>query len=172
MPAWWFPSAHKFHHFFNLHAACNLFRSVWYACYSTCRRHCMQMLSALLALGGIHQSPVVSLTESQRPVMKSFEFLPEASFGILVLSLPASVCPLVREITCCPFKLESSYLDQKCKTLWLRSLLFCVVLLFSTVRSRCVRLCYFIIWCQIPTLATKGISAHKVALVFCSCTSC
>ena len=60
-------------------------------------------------------------------------FLPEASFGLRVLSLPASVCVyvcvcgnhlLVRAITCHPFKLESPNLDQKSKTPWLRSLLF------------------------------------------------
>ena len=60
-------------------------------------------------------------------------FLPEASFGLRVLSLPASVCVyvcvcgnhlLVRTITCHPFKLESPNLDQKSKTPWLRSLLF------------------------------------------------
>ena len=48
-------------------------------------------------------------------------FLPEASFGLRVLSLPASVCVcicvcgnhlLVRAITCHPFKLESINLDQ------------------------------------------------------------
>ena len=61
------------------------------------------------------------------------QFLPEASFGLRVLSLPASVCVcvcvcgnhlLVRTITCHPFKLESPNLDQKSKTPWLRSLLF------------------------------------------------
>ena len=60
-------------------------------------------------------------------------FLPEASFGLRVLSLPASVCVcvcvcgnhlLVRAITCHPFKLESPNLAQKSKTPWLRSLLF------------------------------------------------
>ena len=59
--------------------------------------------------------------------------LPEASFGLRVLSLPPSVCLcvcvcgnhlLVRAITCRPFKLESPNLDQKSKTPWLRSLLF------------------------------------------------
>ena len=60
-------------------------------------------------------------------------FLPEASFGLRVLSLPASVCLcvcvcgnhlLVRAITCHPFKLESPNLDQNSKTPWLKSLLF------------------------------------------------
>ena len=63
----------------------------------------------------------------------SLLFLPEASFGLRVLSLPPSVCLcvcvcvnhlLVRAITCRPFKLESPNLDQKSKTPWLRSLLF------------------------------------------------
>ena len=64
---------------------------------------------------------------------QSYPFLPEASFGLRVLSLPPSVCLcvcvcvnhlLVRAITCRPFKLESPNLDQKSKTPWLRSLLF------------------------------------------------
>ena len=55
-------------------------------------------------------------------------FLPEASFGLRVLSLPASVCVcvcpsvhpyvnhlLVRTITRDPFKLGSPNLDQRCK---------------------------------------------------------
>ena len=65
--------------------------------------------------------------------MISLSFLPKASFGLRVLSLPASVCVcvcvcgnhlLVRAITCHLFKLESPNLDQKSKTPWLRSLLF------------------------------------------------
>ena len=65
-------------------------------------------------------------------------FLPEASFGLRVLSLPASVCVsvclsvrlcvnhlLVRALTRVPFKLGSPNLDQRCKRPWLRSLLFC-----------------------------------------------
>ena len=69
---------------------------------------------------------------------KSFCFLPEASFGLWVLSLPASVCVYVcvcgnhllvctsvcAVITCHPFKLVTPNLDQKSKTPWLRSLLF------------------------------------------------
>ena len=64
-------------------------------------------------------------------------FLPEASFGLRVLSLPASVCLcvcpsvcvcgkylLVRAITHHPFKLGSLNLDHRCKRPWLRSLLF------------------------------------------------
>ena len=67
----------------------------------------------------------------------SISFLPEASFGHWVLSLPASVCVcvrvcvslcvnhlLVRAITRDPFKLGSPNLDQRCKRPWLRSLLF------------------------------------------------
>ena len=66
-------------------------------------------------------------------VVTDLRFLPEASFGLRVLSLPPSVCLcvcvcgnhlLVRAITCRPFKLESPNLDQKSKTPWLRSLLF------------------------------------------------
>ena len=64
-------------------------------------------------------------------------FLPEASFGLRVLSLPASVCvcvcvsvcmcvnhEFVRAITHHLFKLGSPNLDQRCKRPWLRSLLF------------------------------------------------
>ena len=64
-------------------------------------------------------------------------FLPEASFGLRVLSLPASVClcvrvsvcvcvnhGLVRTITHHSFKLESPNLEQRCKRPWLRCLLF------------------------------------------------
>ena len=56
-------------------------------------------------------------------------FLPEASFGLRVLSLPASVRvgvnhELVRAITCHWFQLESPNLNKTCKTSWLRSRLF------------------------------------------------
>ena len=62
-------------------------------------------------------------------------FLPEASFGLRVLSSPASVCLsvclcvcinhlLVRTITHQPFTLESPNLDERHKTPWLRCLLF------------------------------------------------
>ena len=60
-------------------------------------------------------------------------FLPEASFGLRVLSLPASVRPsvrpsvtkFVRAITQYPFKLGLPNLNQRCLRPWLRSLLFC-----------------------------------------------
>ena len=71
-------------------------------------------------------------------------FLPEASFGLRVLSLPASVCVsvrpfvrvcgnhlLVRTITHHPFKLGSPNVDQMCKRPWLRSLLFWGVIDFD-----------------------------------------
>ena len=64
-------------------------------------------------------------------------FLPEASFGLRVLSLPASVClcvclsvcvsvnpEIVRAINHHAFKLEPPNLDKRCKITWLRSLLF------------------------------------------------
>ena len=60
-------------------------------------------------------------------------FLPEASFGLRVLSLPASVCVCVclcvnhllfRAIIRDLFKLGSPNLDKRCKRPWLRSLLF------------------------------------------------
>ena len=59
------------------------------------------------------------------------QFLPEASFGLRVLSLPSCVCvcvsvnhELVRAIIHQPFKLGSPNLDQRCKRPWLRALLF------------------------------------------------
>ena len=63
-----------------------------------------------------------------------YVLLPEASFGLRVLSLPAFVCVCVRvsvnhEFVCAithqPFKLGSPNLDQKCKRPWLRALSFC-----------------------------------------------
>ena len=55
-------------------------------------------------------------------------FLPGASFGLRVLSLPACMSlsvnhQLVRAVTQ-PFKLEPPNLDQRCKRPWLKSLLF------------------------------------------------
>ena len=66
-------------------------------------------------------------------------FLPEASFGLRVLSLPACVCvsvcvrvsvnhELVRAIIHQPFKLGSPNLDQRYKRPWLRPLSFCGVI--------------------------------------------
>ena len=61
--------------------------------------------------------------------------LPEVSFDLRVLSLPACVCvrvfvnhELVRAIIHQPFTLGSPNLDQRCKRPWLRSLLFCGVI--------------------------------------------
>ena len=73
--------------------------------------------------------------EHTQQVSKDDWLVPEASFGLWVLSLPASVCVsvcvslcgnhlLVRAITWDPFKLGSPNLDQRCKRPWLRSLLF------------------------------------------------
>ena len=64
-----------------------------------------------------------------------WSFLPEASFGLRVLSSPASVGLCVRVCVCInhehvrtithrPFKLGSPNLDQRCKTPWFGSLLF------------------------------------------------
>ena len=63
--------------------------------------------------------------------------LPEDTFGLQILSLPAFVClcactsecpcvnnELVSTITHHPFKLGSTNLEQRCKTPRLRSLLF------------------------------------------------
>ena len=71
-----------------------------------------------------------------RIILQTQFFLPEASYGIQVLLLPASVCVSVRPSVCpsinkfvCTitrhlFKLRSPNLDQRCKTTWLRSLVF------------------------------------------------
>ena len=72
-----------------------------------------------------------------RKIVVLTSFLPEASYGLRVLSLPASVCvcvcmcvcvsvnhEFVRAITHHPFKLRSPNLDHRCKRPWLRSLLF------------------------------------------------
>ena len=71
----------------------------------------------------------VSLSLSLFLCLSVCPFLPEASFGLRVLSLPASVRPsvtkFVRAITHYPFKLGAPNLDQRCKRPWLRSLLFC-----------------------------------------------
>ena len=61
---------------------------------------------------------------------RSVEFLPEASFGLRVLSSPASVCLcinhlLVHMITHLPLKLESPNLEHRCKRPWLNSVFFC-----------------------------------------------
>ena len=87
-------------------------------------------------------------------ILCQFILLPEASFGLRVLSLPASVCMpvclsvcpsvclsvrpsvclsvclyvnhlLVRAVTRDPFKLGSPNFDQRCKRPWLRALLVC-----------------------------------------------
>ena len=87
-----------------------------------------------LRLQRIHiDSKVVERSSMYCKVMKLCHFLPEASYGLRVLSLPACVCvcvclsvnhQLVRAITNQLFKLESPNLDQRCKRPWLRSLLF------------------------------------------------
>ena len=84
-------------------------------------------------LGGYQPSP----SRSNLAWKSNFTLLLEASFGLRVLSLPASVCLcvrpsvcvcgkhlLVRAITHHPFKLGSPNLDNRCKRPWLRSLLF------------------------------------------------
>ena len=85
--------------------------------------------------------PEVSCRLIYWPMRVIFTFLPVASFGLRVLSLPASVCLslslsvrlsvclsvchlLVRAITRDPCKLGSPNLDQRCKRSWLRSPLF------------------------------------------------
>ena len=79
--------------------------------------------------------PLVNSNWSYSPEMPNlgqiWRFLPEASFGLRVLSSPASVglcvCinhELVRTITHRLFKLGSPNLDQRCKTPWFGFLLF------------------------------------------------
>ena len=71
---------------------------------------------------------VVCISCAKMLADNTISFLPEASFGLRVLSLPLSVRPsvtkFVRAITHHPFKLGSPNLDHRCKTPWLRSLLF------------------------------------------------
>ena len=71
---------------------------------------------------------------------RSISFLPEASFGLRVLSLPASFCvsvrpcvnhELVRAITHHSLKLGSPNLDHRCKRPWFRSLVFLGVIVFD-----------------------------------------
>ena len=66
-------------------------------------------------------------------------FSPEASFGVRVLSLPASVCVsvcvcgnhlLVRAITQHPCKLGSLNLDHRCKKPWLRSFFLIFIFIY------------------------------------------
>ena len=64
-----------------------------------------------------------------RVYFRAIVLLPEASFGLRVLSLPASDCvcgnhELVHVITHHPFILGSPNVDQRCKTIWLRSLFY------------------------------------------------
>ena len=87
--------------------------------------------------------------------MMRFEisFLPEASFGLRVLSLPACVCvcvsvnhEFVRAITHQQFKLGSPNLDQRCKRPWLRALLFCGMIdrdLQGQIELQCKNLPHF-----------------------------
>ena len=79
-------------------------------------------LSSLIVLNLIGTFPACKISEW-------CSFLPKASFGLRVLSLPVSVCVcinhlLVRTITRHLFKLGSPNLVQRSKTPWLRSLLF------------------------------------------------
>ena len=97
-------------------------------------------------------------------------FLPEASFGLRVLSLPACVCVcvclsvnhhLVRAVTHQPFKLESPNLDQRCKRPWLRSLLFFGMIdleLQSQIELKSQNLPHFEL--------VRAISHHKLKSVF------
>ena len=92
---------------------------------------CSSFLGFLAATKQLNEWYFLSVCPSVTP------FLPAASFGLQVLSLPASVClcvclsvcvsvnpELVRTINHHVFKLEPPNLDKRCKTIWLRSLLF------------------------------------------------
>ena len=100
---------------------------------------CTQTLSLISLI----EWPRNLFTRIKHWIKNSFTFLPEASFDLWVLSLPACVClsvcqcvclsvclcvsvnqELVRAITHDPFKLVSPHFNQRCKTTWLRSLLF------------------------------------------------
>ena len=68
--------------------------------------------------------------------IKEYSFIPEASFGLQLLPLLPSVCVCVSDELVCttthhPFKLGSSNMDQRCKTPWLRSLLFARATVFG-----------------------------------------
>ena len=75
----------------------------------------------------LHTHKMISL-----PVFTRGQFWPS---GIVVACVCVSVCvclcvnhEFVRAITLRPFKLESPNLEHRCKTPWLRSLLFCGVI--------------------------------------------
>ena len=83
------------------------------------------------------ESTYILFSQAFRKIPRLLTFLPDASFGLRVLSLPASVCLCVRLSVCVcvkhllvhaityhPFKLGSLNLDHRCKIPWLRSLLF------------------------------------------------
>ena len=87
---------------------------------------------------------MASLVHDEINMHNNVTILPESSFGLRVLSLPASVCLcvrpsvcvcgkhlLVRAITHYPFKLGSPNLDHMCKRPWLISLLFFFTLTFK-----------------------------------------
>ena len=74
---------------------------------------------------------------TSHPVLAFLDSLPEASFGLQVLSSPLSVylsvcvwvCVCINHLLVCtithqPLKLESPNLKHRCKTPWLRCLLF------------------------------------------------
>ena len=78
-------------------------------------------------------SVCLSVCPSVRLSVCPSHFLPKASIGLRVLSLPVSVCvcvrpcvnhELVRAITHDPFQLGSPNVGHRCKRPWLRSLLF------------------------------------------------
>ena len=91
------------------------------------------LLTAILAENCVNNTKPSSMYIQMTLPEKYYNFLlPEASIGLRVLSLPASVRPsvspsvtkFVRAITHHPFKLGSPNLDHRCKRPWLRSLLF------------------------------------------------
>ena len=93
--------------------------------------HALLILKLVVVNNLMDRSIHWHISKFYQPYVCHHSFLPEASFGLRVLSLPACVCvclsvnhQLVRAVTHQPFKLESPNLDQRCKRPWLRSLLF------------------------------------------------
>ena len=99
---------------------------VYSTIYSSADQRKHQSSTSLAFVWGIRRWPVNSPHKGQWS--GALMLLPEASFGLRVLSLPLSVGPSVTKFVCAithhPFKLGSPNLDQRCKTPWLRSLLF------------------------------------------------
>ena len=108
---------------------------LWYWCWWYCAHHMLIFYWHVMFLGLCSTDCSVNISGRGTCSLRSWDVthflvpsLPEASFGLRVLSLPLSVrlsvTKFVRAITHHPFKLGSPNLDQRCKTPWFRSLLF------------------------------------------------